>query len=377
MSLVLKRSVNGPRAHALVIGVGHYRYLSGGSDEKIQSVQQIGILKQLTSPPRSALAFSDWLIYRADNWRAPIATVELLISPAPEDADVGVAGASFEAATMANIRRAYGEWKTRCDSHEDNIAIFFYSGHGVEKSEHFLLAEDFGEQPNNPWLGAFAFDSTRRAFHSTRAKTQCFFVDACRKVTSRMLQQEIVVSPLDIVDITDSADCSFNLTMKASAKNEAAHGNPREVSFFTQALRAALDGGVAIRSAGKWQVQSGQVSARIHEVLGMIKEDQRFPQRCTSEVSDSTLLLETPPPKVRLTVNCIPGAANAAAELTCKMEPDGQAKSLPANGAPRQIDVEAGIYTVRADFAAPGFRPASDLISARPPVDAVELDCTP
>ena len=376
MSLVFDRNVAGPAAHALVIGVGHYRFLSGGADEKVQSIQQIGILKQLTSPPRSAVAFSDWLIQRADNWRAPLATVELLVSPAQVDPDAGTPNANFEAATIANIRRAYTDWKARCDADEDNIAVFFHSGHGVEKGEHFLLAEDFGEQPLTPWLGAFDFDSTRRAFHPTKSNTQCFFVDACRKVTSRMLQQKIAVLPLDTVNLTDSADCQFDLTMKASASNEAAHGEPLKPSFFTQALQMALDGGVASKSGGKWLVKSGQVSARIYDVLGLIKEDQNFPQRCTSHVSDSAVLLETPTPNVSLTVKCIPPAANADAQLSCKKEPDGVPKNHAGNGAPWNLDVEAGIYTVKADFPTNGFTPASDLDSHNPPRDSVELDCS-
>ena len=376
MSLVLDRDLAGPAAHALVIGVGHYRHLSGGADEKVQSIQAIGILNQLTSPPRSAVAFSDWLIARKDQWRVPIATVDLLVSPAQEDADAGVVGATFEAATIANIEAAYANWKARCDADEDNIAIFFFSGHGVEKGEQFLLAEDFGEQPLNPWRGAFDFDTTRRAFHSTKSATQCFFVDACRKVTSRMLQQDVQVAPLEIVDLTETAECEFDLTMKATASNEAAHGEPKEPSYFTQALESALGGGVAERQNGAWVVNSGQVSARIHDVIGVIKEGQNFPQRCTSHITRSTLLLETPTPNVRLVVNCAPDAANSAAQLSCKKEPNGQPLAHSGNGDAWELDVEAGIYTVKADFPGNGFQPASDMDRYDPPKSNIELDCT-
>ncbi len=375
--LYFDRNVDGPKTHALVIGVGHYRHMPGGAEERDQVIEQIGILKQLTSPPRSALAMADWLKQTADNWKAPVATVDLLISPAAADEEVGAPGSTFKPATINNIRLAYDEWKARCDVHEDDIAVFFFSGHGVEKSEHYLLAEDFGEFPNNPWLGAFAFDSTRRAFHSVKANTQCFFVDACRKVTSSMLRQAISVPPLDIVDLANSADCLFNLTMKAAAKNEAAHGEPRQASYFTQALRRALSGGVATRVDGSWQVESSQVSARIYEVLGLIKEDQRFPQRCTSEISDSRTLLETPNPQVRLTVECQPDEANAHAQLRCTLLPEGMETVHPSNGSAWQLDMEAGIYQVAAEFSASGFKPASSLIPIAPPLENINLDCAP
>lgn len=375
MSLVLDRVVNGPAAHAFVIGVGHYRHLSGGADPKIQTIQNVGILKQLTSPPRSAVAFSDWLISRADNWRVPIATIDLLVSPAQTDPDAGAPGEVFEPATIANIRTAYANWKNRCDQDPDSIAIFFYSGHGVEKGEHFLLAEDFGEQPNNPWLGAFDFDTTRRAFHSTQAATQCFFVDACREITSSMLQQQVMVPPLEIVNLTNSADCLFDLTLKASASNETAHGPPQEPSYFTQAVRAALEGGVAEKSGGKWQVKSGQVSAHIYDVLGLIKEDQNFKQRCTIGMTGSAVLLETPTPNVRLSVTCTPDGANAVADVTCTRLENGQDVPLGNDPLPFDLDLEAGVYQFNADFPGNEFTPAKNVEGHNPPLDTVELEC--
>lgn len=375
LSLVLDRTIAGPSAHAFVIGVGHYRHMSGGVEPKIQTMQNVGILKQLTSPPRSAVAFSDWLISRADNWRVPIATIDLLVSPTQQDPDAGVPDVNFESATIANIQASYASWKNRCDQSPDNIAIFFYSGHGVEKGEHFLLAEDFGAQPNNPWLGAFDFDTTRRAFHSTQAQTQCFFVDACRKITSKMLQQQVMVPPLDIVDLTNSADCLFDLTLKASASNETAHGQPFEPSYFTQAIRAALEGAVAEKSGGKWQVKSGQVSAHIYDVLGLIKIDQNYKQRCTISMTGSAVLLETPTPNVRLSVSCVPSDANAVADLSCTRIVDGQNVPLGINPLPLDLDIEAGVYKFTADFPGNEFNSADSLEGHNPPLDIVVLEC--
>ena len=375
MSLVLDRSFDGPAAHALVIGVGHYRHLSGGADPKTQTIQNVGILQQLTSPPRSAVAFSDWLIAHADDWRVPIKTVDLLVSPAQADPDAGVPGANFQPATIANIQAAYAAWKNRCDDDPDNIAIFFFSGHGVEKGEHFLLAEDFGEQPNNPWLGAFDFDTTRRAFHATKAATQCFFVDACREITSSMLQHQVMVPPLEIVNLTNSADCLFDLTLKASASNEKAHGPPKQPSYFTQAVQLALDGGVAEKTGGRWLVKSGQVSAHIYDVLGLIKEDQNFKQRCTIGMTGSAVLLETQTPNVRLSVSCIPDSANAVAELTCTRLEDGQDVPLGNGPLPLELDLEAGVYKFDADFPGNEFAHASSIEGHNPPLDIVELEC--
>jgi hypothetical protein len=88
MALIFeKNDDNSPSTHALIIGVGGYRHLSGGVDEKQQNIKNVGLLKQLTSPPRSAVAFAEWIMKAADRLRAPLGTVDLLVSPAPDDPD--------------------------------------------------------------------------------------------------------------------------------------------------------------------------------------------------------------------------------------------------------------------------------------------------
>ena len=55
MEMLFERDdASGPQTHALVIGVGGYRHLVGGSDPKTQVIPQIGVLRQLTTAPRSA-----------------------------------------------------------------------------------------------------------------------------------------------------------------------------------------------------------------------------------------------------------------------------------------------------------------------------------
>ncbi len=67
----------GPGTHALVIGVGGYPHLDGGTGTLIEDPLQYGNLGQLTSPPRSALAFANSLYESVHaNWKAPLATIE-------------------------------------------------------------------------------------------------------------------------------------------------------------------------------------------------------------------------------------------------------------------------------------------------------------
>ena len=69
-----------PATHALIIGIGCYRHLVDGTDTRDALPQQVGTLKQLTGAPRSALAFTELAIAAAGSWRAPLGSVELLLT---------------------------------------------------------------------------------------------------------------------------------------------------------------------------------------------------------------------------------------------------------------------------------------------------------
>ena len=375
MALVLNNLSNRPQTHALVIGVGGYPHMPGGVDPRTQVQLDVGVLKQLTSPAPSAVFFTQWLLDRSAAWRAPVGTVDLLVTPAPGQRAGRPATVRGTPATMANIRQAYDAWKQRCDSHPDNIAVFYFCGHGLEKSEQYLLAEDFGADPNNSWLGSFGFDSTRAAFHECKARTQCFFIDACRVLTTAMLRREPVTIPLATAAV-DTPDCAFDLTMKASAKNEAALGSRNAPSYFVRALVRALDGGAAVQGASGWVVRSGQVADRITDILRMVKEDQGYSGRCPTLVGTSTELLTVPPPQVELVLDCAPTEANAVARLSCRRIPSGAGPAEEHLGGPWSQAVEAGYYEAKARFEDGRFRDTRDEILVLPPRQRRELNCT-
>ncbi|MEM7711241.1 MAG: caspase family protein [Pseudomonadota bacterium] len=195
MSLFFDSQSNAPRTHALVIGVGGYPFLPGGATPTSGSLEQVGRLNQLTSPPRSALAVAEFLKTKHAQWLPPVGSVDVLISRAPGDS-VSIPNGVKADATIDRIRESYGEWRVRCNSDENNLALFYFCGHGLQEDEQYLLAQDFGQDSLNPWLGAFAFESTMLAMHRCRARTQCFFIDACREITESMKDHNIAVQPL-------------------------------------------------------------------------------------------------------------------------------------------------------------------------------------
>jgi len=358
MALVFNHIKGEPQTHAFIIGVGGYPFLSGGVQEKAQTVSKIGILKQLTSPPKSALAFRDGLLDLENqpdiHLDKPLGSIELLISPSPDDPTPGAAGEVFQPAAFSDITNAYNDWKARCETHEGNIAIFFFSGHGVEKMQHYLLAEDFGENPNNPWLGSFNFDETRRAFHSCKAKTQCFFVDSCRQITAAMLQNNLMGVPSLEIPNFNVPDCQHDLVMKAAAHNATAHGPKKQPSYFTQAVLKAFEGYIADKKGtdSKWIIRTKDIANNIYDLLDIIKPGQGFKQRCTNHfiVPGNFIHMDTAP-IARLSVSCNPKAAIPLAELSCKdlMNSNTQTRAI-AEAIPWELDVKAGIYELSARF---------------------------
>ncbi|WP_299887073.1 caspase family protein [uncultured Lacinutrix sp.] len=369
-----------PQVHVFIIGVGGYKFLSGGNQERAQSFNQIGVLKQLTSPPKSALEFRDAILeinsHTGVHFQQPLGSVELLISPAPQDPNPGKNGEVFEPATINNIRTAYNNWKTRCDTHEDNVAIFFYCGHGVEKMDHYLLAEDFGENPGLPWLGSFAFDKTRRAFHSCRAKTQCFFIDSCREVTGTMLNFDLPDIPLDIPNFNVS-DCQHDLTIKSSAHNERAHGPKKKPSYFTQALLKAFKGYAANKQDGDWLVKTADVASRIHDILGIVKPGQEQRQRFINNLGTPiTLLKHDTAPLAHLSISCNPKEAIAKAAFRCtNLNNNTTETRQEPKPEPWKLDVQAGVYELSANFQDNGFNNCNEFVPVIPPITQKSLDC--
>ncbi|HKJ55999.1 MAG TPA: caspase family protein, partial [Nitriliruptoraceae bacterium] len=145
MTLVVDRGTNGARVHALVIGVGAYRHLNGG--EGPLAAQPFG-LGQLTSPPVSAAAFVDWIETTMRHPEAELGSVELLLSPGSAMLDQGAV--EVEVPTMENTRAAFDRWLARCDSNKDNVAVLYFSGHGIERESHMALLADFGVSATRP-----------------------------------------------------------------------------------------------------------------------------------------------------------------------------------------------------------------------------------
>jgi hypothetical protein len=157
--LVRDAAVAGPATHALVIGVGAYPHLNGGT--KKRSNRHDG-MEQLISPPISARMFASWLMSEFSQPNKPLASVALLLSEAapspfvdPNNPNNSVVVAE---ADSSNVRLAIQHLFRRGDENADNLLVFYFCGHGIAAgTDTALLLADYGANDLNALDGAIDF----------------------------------------------------------------------------------------------------------------------------------------------------------------------------------------------------------------------------
>lgn len=362
--LFFNSSHPGPAVHALVIGVGGYPYLPGGPNADPRADLTFPDMRQLTSPPRSALAFARHLTEGGvGGWRVPPASVDLLISCKQGDSLPDLCGPMPRAATIDNIRDAFEAWSARCSAHPDNIAVLYFCGHGVQGDHQLLLASDFNRYGDTPFAQAFDFERTRLALQQRAPRTQCFIIDACRMDYYGVAPAEAL--PLARPEPLSPGICQTELTLRMPAYDEAL-GRRENVSYLTQALLRALDGQAAtMDEEGAWVVRLAGIRQAIDlllmEELG-VSSLARGVEADT--LGDTVLLRLNGAPLARLTVSCHPAEAASRTTLTCTpyYPPDlpgvdcGKARQTrEENGSPAarewRMQLRAGVYTLSAKSA--------------------------
>lgn len=358
-----------PQTHVLVIGVSAYPHLSGGDLHASQPATKSFGLNQLTSPAVSATSLTDWLLTHHHNPAAPLGSIELLLSPTaytPSDsaeARLGVApGTSLavEEARFNSIKAATSRWFLRTDTHEDNVALFYFCGHGLEASDQYLLPADFGADPLDWTANIINFTTTYRNLERGKAKTQCFFLDACRDRPSD-LQAQAAMGPLGQPLIGPQSGVAHERDAPiylAAAPRRSAAGLPGQKSFFTSALIQCLNG-MGARQLGSVHAPIDHESLRpaLRELVHRLAEDHgQRDLRCA--VSGECVLpqpvalhLAPVPVQVLTTIFCQPLEAHKIARLSLK-DSAGESVARPtADEKPWRLAVVAGKCTVEAKFA--------------------------
>jgi hypothetical protein len=346
----------GPRTHAIVIGVNHYPHLIDGEGEL--SPATMG-LEQLTSPVLSAVTLSEWMEKSLDNPDAPLDTIELLLSPSPAVPSSGK-HANVDRATMANIKAAFGRWYNRCDSSADNVALFYFCGHGIEPEGLILLPEDFGADKLALWDSAIDMTRTYYGMAECKARTQCYFIDACREQPiESLVPQGVVARPLKTRISTAPVAGRKAPFMKSAPLTQKSFAIPGQVSYFTRALVDCLDGlGAAHFDSEWWHVTTDSLMPSINRCMERVKLDNGTTPQCSpaggeqNGVSDLHRFRGTAPVLARIA--CDPSAATQEADLLLHPR-DGESRTRPHRAAdPWETVIPSGNWRVEARFPSGG-----------------------
>jgi hypothetical protein len=380
VTAIIDESANDAQTHALVIGVGAYRHLEGGlTDRQLPDTYGMG---QLTSPVVSAKEVASWLLQRRKDLARPLASVELVLSSDLSNIDrptqyIEPSGKQHdvERATIDNILKACGRWKHRCNTHHGNIALLYCVGHGLETSDHFLLAEDFGATHEQPFDQSLNVSETVLNMVDCRAALHCFFIDACRKVPYDRVKKYKLHGrcPLS-ADVTTAIP--HTLALWSTSHGYAAEGDTNDLTLFARAFLDCLDGLGSQKENGKWPIYTENLLAAMRTLMwcppqkdqsGAAGSKQQAGDGRISGPGKGLIRVLDQAPTVPFVIECNPADANASATLSYQSLSDPRVTAEGAS-APWEDKVVAGMYAFRARFAQGPYRGGIEHVFARPPI---------
>ncbi|HEV2292272.1 MAG TPA: caspase family protein [Tepidisphaeraceae bacterium] len=292
-----------PATHALVIGVGKY-------------MPNTWQLPDLGSPPLSAEAFARWMLTEYRNPLAPLASMEVLWSPPAAPAPFARPGASqvqVDAATLTNVEQAIGRWFALCHQSVDNVAVFYFCGHGVKRGlDSWLLLEGFAGPAKLNLDDALKFTDFLLGMDKCLARKQIYFIDSCRDTPAAANNVQVnfgrtIVTP----DRSATPGVLRDVAGLVSAADRSAFGANNEVSRLTQALL------IALRGAGwddrthpwtEWLVSTDTLVTYVNALLQYEEQVRGAPfQRVQSLPDSANIIFHYPAPGTMPTVPLLIG----------------------------------------------------------------------
>jgi hypothetical protein len=369
----------GRGTHALVIGVGEYPWLGGGTQPRFAHFEGMG---QLSSPPVSARSFAEWLLsptgYR--NPARPLASLDLLVSDASTDQFIPPGGipTTIQRARFADIDAAIRAWFQRGNDPND-LLIFFYCGHGVARGLNMtLLPEDYGSLQTPPQMSlglAIDFDGLYLGMDSCAARNQIFFVDACRVASGLLIRTQNFAGNPVIPGMAQITSPPRNAPIYYGAvPGITAFGRTGKPSFFTEALLKAFRGAGADDTSGAWALQTDTLGRGIHHHL----------RRAVANTAAAGQLSMANNIGQPLAFHLLAGLPECPVDVLCDPEPDtanatlavsgnGVQDTRPPDPAPWGLDLMLGDYQFEAKVGTPATKSGRSVSRVAPPFRSVKI----
>uniref|UniRef100_A0A1I7YW91 Caspase family protein n=1 Tax=Steinernema glaseri TaxID=37863 RepID=A0A1I7YW91_9BILA len=271
MALILDRRQKGePGVHVILIGVG--TFADARAADLLGDDAPEGGFVDLETPLYSVEAFAGWLQMELDVADTPIHTLRALGSSAKRTSGLGVTSPTFN-----NIADEIGEWSDDVDTHEGNLAIFYFCGHGLRIGEmQFLLAEDFGSNFRAPFENAIEPELLANAMRKMKGRRQLFLIDACSTEVP-FSQRYQNVHPRTIVQEAQNENLakSEQCLIRASKLGTRAFGSARGPSLFMDAFLRAMKGAGAVSMPGrKWVINTDMLKLALSWLIQLRPEGQ-------------------------------------------------------------------------------------------------------
>jgi hypothetical protein len=273
-----------PGTHVIIIGVGHYAFGKNGASGNSNTI--INDLNQLTSPPLSAVAIADWFIESFRNGAKELASVSMLISddtvkdytpnPAPGVVNnapaTGAAAGTFSppVANLAGVKAAALDWSHRLNANRDNMAVFYFCGHGVSSGqEAALLLQDFGD-PGRDFEGAIDVNVLLGTMKNSPAVQQLFLFDCCRTVADDLYKNQPTIGSRILSIPAQNRGHSTpeqQFVLFPSLDGEEAFGVKGQKTVFTRSIIDALSFAAADFSTGIWSTTTGNLLTAVDRLV--------------------------------------------------------------------------------------------------------------
>ncbi|WP_265944256.1 caspase family protein [Dechloromonas sp. A34] len=342
MALILdRRQQNEPGVHVILIGVG--TFANARAADLLGDDAPEGGFVDLETPLYSVEAFAGWLQMELDVADTPLHTLRVLGSSSRRASDLNVSSPTFK-----NIADEVGEWSDDVDTHEDNLAIFYFCGHGLRIGEmQLLLAEDFGSNVRAPFEDAIEPELLANAMRQMKGRRQLFLIDACSTEVPFSRRYENV-RPRTIVQEVRNENLakSEQCLIRASKLGTRAFGSASGPSLFMDAFLRAMKGAGAVSTPGRqWVISTDMLKMALSWLI------QLRPEGGGQEVSfgggtlSTSVLFHRLPgdPLVPVRVSCDPKEFESVSALHV----DKAEHSLAGNW-PESFDVERRAHDFEA-----------------------------
>jgi hypothetical protein len=351
--------------HALIIAVSDYTHLPG-DDDPAQGGGRFG-MKKLKTPAFGAFRFLEWLKQADEQGRLvkPLASHEIILAPSAQEAAIAGLAACADDASTENVVFRLREWRKRVAASPDNLAIFYFSGHGIQrnKEDAVLLLRDFAKSEAAMLENTISFydvfngmapskDPEADIDFSNMGQTQIYFVDACRNLPERIKNFD----KLNTRTVFDSArggrDDRAAPVFFAAVNDSRAFAEVGKGSFFSQALMAALgrgaEGTTVVGGKKLWPISIYSLTTAIGIAFKKFATDQNFEPAGHFKDFDFCFLDDAP--RVDVTIQVQPEDRRIVSRI--KVTQIGGAfkweQPDPAPDHPYIIEVPAGIHQLTA-----------------------------